>query len=98
MSRLSDRQQIECFVEILVRICRQLTGRSLSPTKLPARIKKVLGCSVAFGSNVDEVVYPLLAMGLRSVNADPYLNSFLESYCEDALSNRRVLRHMEIKS
>ena len=99
VSRLSDRQQIECFVEILVRICRQLTGRSLSPTsvklahrrtELPARIKKVLGCSVAFGSNVDEVVYPRLATGLRSVNADPYLNSLLESYCEDALSNRRV--------
>jgi AraC-like DNA-binding protein len=99
VSRLSDRQQIECFVEILVRICRQLTGLSLSPTsvklahrrsELPAGIKKVFGCDVAFGSNVDEVVYPRLATGIRTVNADPYLNSLLERYCEEALSNRRV--------
>ena len=99
VSRLSDRQQIECFVEILVRICRQLTGLSLSPTsvklahrrsELAAGIKKVFGCDVAFGSNVDEVVYPRLATGIRTVNADPYLNSLLERYCEEALSNRRV--------
>ena len=99
VSRLGDRQQIECFVEILIRICRQLTGRYLSPTsvklahrrnELPAGIKKVFGCDVAFGSNVDEVVYPRLATGIRTINADPYLNSLLERYCEEALSNRRV--------
>ena len=99
VSRLSDRHQIECFIVILVRLCRQLTGLSLSPTsvklahrrtKLPAGIKKVFGCNVAFGGNVDEVVYPRLATGIRTVNADPYLNSLLVNYCEDALSNRRV--------
>src|SRR5215469_7715278 len=45
VSRLSDRHQIECFVVILVRLCRLLTGRFLSPiavklahrrTELPA--------------------------------------------------------------
>ena len=48
VSRLSDRHQIECFVAILLRLCRQLTGLSLSPTgvklahrctELPAEIK-----------------------------------------------------------
>ena len=48
VSRLSDRHQIECFVAILLRLCRQLTGLSLSPTRvklahrrteLPAEIK-----------------------------------------------------------
>jgi AraC-like DNA-binding protein len=85
VSRLSDRHQIECFVVILIRICRQLTGLTLSPrsvklahrrNELPAGIKKVFGCTVAFGSDV--------------VNADSYLNSLLEKYCEEALSNRRV--------
>ena len=99
VSRLSDRHQIECFIVILVRLCRQLTGLSLSPTsvklahrrtELPAGIKKVFGCNVAFGGNVDEVVYPRLATGIRTVNADLYLNSLLVNYCEDALSNRRV--------
>jgi AraC-like DNA-binding protein len=99
VARLSDRQQIEFFVVTLVRICSQLTGRSLSPTgvklahrrtKLPAGISKVFKCNVAFGSNVDEVVYPGLAKSIPTVNADPYLNSLLVRYCEEALSNRRV--------
>jgi AraC-like DNA-binding protein len=50
----------------------------------------VFDCNVAFESNVDEVVYPGLAKGMPTVNADPYLNSLLVRYCEEALSNRRV--------
>jgi AraC-like DNA-binding protein len=57
---------------------------------LPAEIKKVFGCKVSFGSDTDEVVYPRLADAVASVNADPYLNSLLVRYCEEALSNRRV--------
>jgi len=99
VSRLSDCHQIECFVAILLRLCRQLTGRSLSPTgikfahrrtELPAEIKKLFGCKVSFGSDVDEVIYPRLADTIASVNADPYLNSLLMRYCEEAMSNRRV--------
>ena len=98
VSRLSDRHQIECFVAILLRLCRQLTGLSLSPTRvklahrrteLPAEIKKVFGCKVSFGSDADEVVYPRLADTIANVNADPYLNSLLVRYCEKALLNRR---------
>ena len=99
VARLSDRHQIEFFVITLLRICRQLTGLSLSPrgvklahrrTELPGGIKKVFGCNVAFGSNADEVVYPRLAKSITTVNADPYLNSLLVRYCEEALSNRRL--------
>src|SRR6516165_7599084 len=99
VARLSDRHQIEFFVVTLLRICSQLTGRSLSPTsvklahrrtKLPAGINKVFDCNVAFGSNIDEVVYPGLAKSIPNVNADPFLNSLLVRYCEEALSNRRV--------
>jgi AraC-like DNA-binding protein len=96
---LSDRHQIECFVVILVRLCRLLTGRSLSPiavklahrrTELPAEIRKAFGCKVEFGSHVDEVIYPRTANSMATVNADTYLNSLLVKYCEEALSNRRV--------
>jgi len=99
VSRLSDRHQIECFVVILLRICRQLTGLSLSPTgvklahwrtELPTGIKKVFGCNVAFGSKVDEVIFPRLAKSIPTVKADFYLNSLLVEYCEEALSNRGV--------
>ena len=99
VSRLSDRHQIECFVAILLRLCRQLTGLSLSPTRvklahrrteLPAEIKKLFDCKVFFGSDVDEVVYPRRADTIATVNADPHLNSLLVRYCEEALSSRRV--------
>jgi hypothetical protein len=99
VSRLGDRQQIECFVAILLRICRQLTGLSLSPTsvklthrrtELPTGIKKMFGSNVAFGSKVDEVIFSRLAKRIATVNADSYLNSLLVEYCEEALSNRSV--------
>ena len=99
VARFSDYHQIEFFVVILLRICRQLTGRYLSPgrvklmhrrTELTAGIRKIFGCDVAFGSNVDEVVYPRLAKSIPTVNADAYLNSLLVRYCEEALSDRRV--------
>jgi AraC-like DNA-binding protein len=99
VSRLTDRHQMECFVVLLVRLCRLLSGLSLSPTRvklthrrteLPAEIKKVFGGEVAFGSDVDEVVYPQRAANIASVNADTYLNSLLVRYCEEALSSRRV--------
>jgi AraC-like DNA-binding protein len=50
----------------------------------------VFDCNVAFGSNVGEVVYPGLAKSIPTINADPYLNSLLVRYCEEALANRRV--------
>lgn len=99
VARLSDRHQIEFFVVTLLRICRQLTGLSLSPiainlahrrTELPAGIKKLFGCKVVFGSSVDEVIYPGLVKSISTVSSDPYLNSLLVRYCEEALSNRRV--------
>jgi len=99
VSRSSDHQQIECFVVILIRLCRLLTGLSFSPTgvklahrrtELPAEIRKVLGCEVAFGSDVDEVIYPRTANSMATVNSDSYLNSLLVRYCEEALSRRRV--------
>jgi len=99
VSRLSDRHQIECFVVILSRLCRQLTGLSVSPTgvklahrrtEVPAEIKKVFGCEVAFGSDVDEVIYPRSAISMATINADSFLNSLLVRYCDEALSRRRV--------
>jgi AraC-like DNA-binding protein len=99
VSRVSDRHQIECFVVILLRLCRQFTGLSLSPrsvklahrrSELPAGIKKVFGCNVIFGSDVDEVVFPRHAERIATINSDSYLNSLLVKYCEEALSNRRV--------
>jgi AraC-like DNA-binding protein len=99
VARLNDRHQIEFFVVILLRLCRQLTGRQLSPiairllhrrTKLPVKLRSLFGCGVAFGSDIDEVVYSQAVKNTPVVNADPYLNKLLVRYCEEALSDRRV--------
>jgi AraC-like DNA-binding protein len=99
VARLSDRHQIEFFVVTLLRICRQLTDRHLSPmtiklihrrTHLPARLRSILGCKVLFGSDIDEVAYRQPFKNASIGDADPYLNSVLVKYCEEAISNHRA--------
>jgi len=99
VARLIDRHQIEFFVVTLLRICRQLTDRHISPitiklihrrTHLPARLKSLLGCKVIFGSDIDEVAYRQPFKNASIGDADPYLNSLLVKYCEEAISNHRA--------
>jgi len=98
VSRASDRHQIEFFAVILLRVCRELTGRRISPSTvtfthrrgdIPADIRALFTCPVKFGARVDEVTFPLDTSSIPVVNADPYLNALLLRYCEEALSTRR---------
>ena len=97
--RTSDRHQIEFFVAILVRLCRKLTGRNLSPqrvrlthrrSEMPSELKTLFGCPVEFGSPMDQVLFPADAKEIVLPNADPYLNRLLQRNCEDILSMRRI--------
>ena len=97
--RGSDRHQIEFFVLILLRLCRELTGHRLLPETIQfthhrknvsADVKAVFASSISFGARVDEIVLPLSARSVPIVNADPYLNSLLLRYCEEVISKRRV--------
>jgi len=99
VSRLSDRHQIEFFVTVILRICRQLCGRQLSPssvrlkhrrTKLPAALRTFFGCDIDFGSRVDRIVYPKVVGSIPVVYSDPHLNLLMVGYCEDALSKRHT--------
>jgi AraC-like DNA-binding protein len=99
VARLNDRHQIEFFVVTLLRLCRQLTSRNLAPTaikfihhrrKLPPKLKSLFGCNVGFGSGFDDIAYAQSLKNTEVVNGDPYLNTLLVKYCEEALSNRRV--------
>jgi len=99
VSRALDSHQMEFFITTVVRGCRHLTGRHLLPSgikfvhrriELPSEFKALFGCDIAFGSDVDEVVYPGAAGQLPLASADPYLNSLLTKYCDEALSHRRV--------
>jgi AraC-like DNA-binding protein len=101
VSRHLDRHQIEFWVTALVRTCRQLTGRRLLPTRLQlihlreqsgAKFAEFFGNDIEFGAVTDEIVFPQGDRNLRVVSADPYLNSLLIEYCEEALSHRPTVR------
>jgi len=98
VKRHSDRHQLEFWMTSLLRICRQLTGRRLVPsrirvmhcrTKTPAEFRSFFGCEVEFGSDVDEVVFSTTAKHLPIGSADPHLNELLIKYSEDALVYRK---------
>jgi AraC-like DNA-binding protein len=96
--RTSDRHQIEFFIATLVRLCRHITGRQLSPVEIrlihrrpevPRDLTAFFGCPVAFGTSRDEVVFQPGLKDVALTNADPYLNNLLQHYCEAALADRR---------
>ena len=97
ISRHVDRHQMEFCVVAAVRMYRFLKGQ-FSPThvsmvhqreKGAAAFARILGIEVAFGSEVDEIVFPPGAPELPLVNADPRLNKILVEVGEDALSARK---------
>jgi hypothetical protein len=99
VSRAADRHQIEFFATVLFRICRQITGRRLTPDRigfmhrrsgLPTDLQAFFGCAVEFGNSVDEVAYAASAPALPVVGADPFLNALLVRYCEQARAERRL--------
>ncbi len=99
ISRLGDRHQIEFFIALLVRMCRQLTGREVVPIRirfmhrsaqLPTDLKSFFGCPIEFGAAADEALLARESGDMPVVSADPYLNSLLETYCEEAIAGRRT--------
>jgi AraC-like DNA-binding protein len=97
ISRAGDRHQIEFFVAILVRLCRRLTGKNLSPlgvrlahrrTATPVDLRTFFGCAVEFGAPVDQVTYAGDIKSAVLPNADPFLNRLLQGYCDEILSHR----------
>jgi AraC-like DNA-binding protein len=101
IERQSDRHQIEYLLTAVIRICRQLTNRDLRPRRVRVlhrrsgrvpELNAFLGCDVEFGSHVDEIVFSENVAELPVVSGDPYLNSLLVKYCEEALAERAAAR------
>ena len=98
IARHSDRHQIEFFMTVLIRLCRQLTGLRLVPsrTRLTHRRSKHGGSELAeyfgghttFGARADELTFVRGIRDIAITSADPYLNEILVANCEQALSNR----------
>jgi AraC-like DNA-binding protein len=97
VSRHRDRQQIECFATLLVRMCRELTALPLVPTRVQfihrrkevaPELAKFFGGDLEFGAAADQVVFAPTLQTTPVVSADPYLHKLLISFCEEALSRR----------
>ena len=97
VSRHKDRHQIEFFMTVLVRLCRQLIGHRLAASRVSlthhragasAELCDFFGGEVEFGAQVDEIAFAPTAKQMPVVSADPYLNNHLTAYFEEALSRR----------
>jgi AraC-like DNA-binding protein len=100
VGRHLDRHQIEFWMTALVRICRQLTGLRLLPSRVRlmhhrawnAELSQFLGNNVEFGAADDDLTFSNNVRQSPVVSADPYLNGVLRSYCEEAISRRARTR------
>ena len=101
VSRHSDRHQIEFLAVTLVRMCRQLTGLHLMPSRVRfihhrericSAFLEFFGSDVDFGAAVDEVAFATTIKNMPVVSADPYLNKLLVTHFDHALSLRPTNR------
>ncbi len=101
VARHPDRQQIECLMTVLLRLCRQLTGLRLVPKRLRlvhprnsehSEFAAYFGGEVDFSASVDELTLALKTKNMVVVSADRYLNKLLVASCEEALSRRPTSR------
>lgn len=92
-----DRHQMEICVTLVMRLCRQLTGRRVAARRLTfahhrgddsAEMAAFFGCDVAFGAPADCLVLATDAGDIPVVSADRYLNRLLLANCEEALARR----------
>ena len=96
--RHADRQQIEFCIVAMVRVSRLLCGRQLLPKRVSlmhvrsegiSKFARVLGNDIEFGSEVDEIDFPVGSAELALVNADRRLNKILLKTCEENLNARK---------
>jgi AraC-like DNA-binding protein len=102
IARHSDRHQIEFFMTVLIRLCRQLTGLRLVPSRARfthrrsnqggSELAAYFGSHITFGARADELTFVGSIKDMAVASADPYLNELLVANCEQALSHRPTNR------
>jgi len=98
IARHSDRHQIEFFMTVLIRLCRQLTGRRIVPSRARLahprsshggpELAEYFGGHITFGAREDQLTFVGSIKNFAITSADPYLNEILVANCEQALSHR----------
>jgi AraC-like DNA-binding protein len=102
VARHSDRHQIEFLMTALIRLCRQLTGLRLTPSRARithrrsnqghSELAAYFGRNITFGARADELTFAERIKDMTVTSADPYLNELLVANCEQALARRRTNR------
>jgi AraC-like DNA-binding protein len=97
VGRHQDRHQIEFWTTSLLRMSRELTGVRLVPSHVSfvhlrsrgaSELARFFGRDIRFGADADEVTFARRLRDLPLLNADPYLNRLLVTYCERAVTRR----------
>jgi AraC-like DNA-binding protein len=102
VARHSDRHQLEFLMTVLIRLCRQLTGLRLTPSRVRithrrskqsnSELAPYLGRNITFGAKADELIFAEKVNDITIKTADPYLNELLVANCERALAHRGTSR------
>ena len=100
VARHLDRHQIEFSMTVLIRLCRQLKGLRLAPSRArithrrsnPAgsELAAYFGGNITFGARADELTFTGSIKDITVTSADPYVNELLVANFEQALSHRRT--------
>ena len=99
VARHLDRHQMEFFMVMAVRLCRELTGLQIAASRVAlshrrnvdcAELASYFGCAIGSGATMDEIAFPAASAALPLASADPYLNQLLVANCEEALARRSV--------
>jgi AraC-like DNA-binding protein len=95
--RHQDRQQMELMAFVILRLCRKLAGRNLSPRRAQfihhrsgdlSQIRRLFGCDVEFGAETDELTFDVGIVDFPSVGEDPFLNQLVARMCDEAITVR----------
>ncbi|MBW9114509.1 AraC family transcriptional regulator [Rhizobium cauense] len=97
VQRHQDRHQMELLAFAVLRLCRKLVGRNLTPIKMKfthhrsgdlSQIRRLFGCEVEFDANADEILFDVNVMALPLVAGDPFLNELIVKMCDEAVAVR----------
>lgn len=88
---------LSSFLAVVIRMCRHLTGRSLTPTTVrtmhrivgdKSPLERLLNSRVEDGADADEIEFPAASWDIPIVSSDPFLHRLCVQSCEEVLTRR----------